>query len=45
MNPDDSITVIVQNRNSVIKTVSLRMADNLIDVELPAESISTIIIK
>lgn len=45
MNPDESIVVIIQNRSDVGKNVSLRLADKLIDVDLPAESISSIIVQ
>lgn len=45
MNPDDSIVVIIQNRTSVDKRVSLRKTGKLIDLELPPESISTIVVK
>ena len=44
LNPDGSIVVVIQNRAVVVKNVSLRMAGNLIDVELPAESISSIVV-
>jgi glucosylceramidase len=44
LNPDGSIVVVIQNRSAVDKNVSLRMADKLIDVELPAESISSIVV-
>lgn len=44
LNPDGSVVVVIQNRSDVDKNVSLRMADKLIDMELTAESISTIII-
>ena len=45
INPDESIVVIIQNRSAVGKNVSLRMADKLIDVDLPAESISSIVVQ
>lgn len=45
MNPDGSIVVVIQNRSTVDKNVSLRMADKLIDVKLPAESISSIVVE
>lgn len=45
LNPDGSIVVVIQNRTSADKQVSLRMTDQLIDVELPAESISSIVVQ
>jgi len=45
LNPDGSIVVVIQNRSAIDKNVSLRMADKLIDVELPAESISSIVVQ
>ena len=45
LNPDGSIVVVIQNRSTVDKNVSLRMADKLIDVKLPAESISSIVVE
>ncbi len=45
INPDGSMVVVIQNRTVVVMNTSLRIDSKLIDVELPADSISTIIIK
>ena len=45
INPDGSMVVVIQNRTAVVMNTSLRIDSKLIDVELPADSISTIIIK
>lgn len=44
LNPDGSTVVVLLNRTESEKKVSLRMNGNLIDTELPPESISSIII-
>ncbi len=44
-NPDGSIVVVIQNRTASARNISLRMNDHLIDLKLPAESISTVVIE
>ena len=43
MNPDGSIVAIIQNRTAAARNASLRIDDKLIDVELPPESISSVV--
>ena len=43
-NEDGSMVVVILNQTPKVQRASLRIADNLIDCEIPAESISTIVI-
>ena len=43
MNPEGSIVAINQNRTAATRNASLRIDDKLIDVELPPESISSVV--
>ena len=45
LNPDGSIVVVIQNKSVVDKNVSLRMTGKLLDVTIPAESISSVVIQ
>ena len=44
LNPDGSIVAVILNRKDSVKNLSLRLEGQLIDVEIPKESISTIVI-